>query len=144
MFILDRTGTSDERYCCTTFCWYLTHTLKEQEKLDVNVKDAVHYLNYVVAIVSWTVIVTLIFLLINENTGNVIPTWVIFITIWVGHLILFVVSVRIVRLVFHSLLAKERCRANGIKIQFYSYPVFGWLYSDTILSTFLTGDFISS
>ena len=100
-------------------------------------------LNHVVLVAAWTAIVALILVFVNEFTSNAIPSWGIFLVLLFGHFVLFLVVLRILRLVLHSLLPKndaERAtqkwhQANEKRIPLIQYTVYnvGWVFGVSFL-----------
>ena len=77
--------------------------LKDQDKRDKNVYDAVDTLSLIFLLLSYTIIFILILLFINEYTNDSIPIWGIFLVIWFSHLLLLILTIRIIRLIVKSL-----------------------------------------
>jgi hypothetical protein len=108
----------------------------EQERRDRYVIDAVQGLNYILLITAWTIIVALALVFVNEYTAN-IPVWSIFLVLWIGHFILFIVFVHMIRQMLRSLLAKndaERLtqrwhQANERRIPLIQYLMFHLLWA---------------
>lgn len=81
--------------------------LKEQDQRNKYVFDAVDSLSFIFLLLAWTVIFVLILVFINEYTDDAIPIWGIFLVIWVGHFILFLLTLRIIRLILRSLFTRK-------------------------------------
>jgi len=80
--------------------------LKEQDQRNKYVFDAVDTLSFIFLLLAWTIIFVLILIFINEYT-DAIPLWGIFLVIWVGHFILFLLTLRIIRLILRSLFTRK-------------------------------------
>lgn len=110
---------------------------------DHNVVDATTGLNHVILVAAWTVIIALILVFINEFTDKAIPSWGIIASLLFGHFILFLVIIRIMRLILRSLLPKndvERAtqkwhQANEKRIPLIQYTVYNvsWIFGVSFL-----------
>jgi hypothetical protein len=104
----------------------------EQSNRDKLVMDAVSNLNIFPSIFSWTCIIALIIIFIDEYTDDAIPLWVIFLDLWIGHLALFALSIYCLNLVLKSLLSKNEFerqtarwhQANEKRIPLIQYLVY--------------------
>lgn len=114
-----------------------------QKQRDTSIVEACLGLNHVVLVAAWTAIVAIILVFVNEFTSNAIPSWGIFLVLLFGHFVLFLVVLRIMRLVLHSLLPKndaERAtqkwhQANEKRIPLIQYTVYnvGWVFGVSFL-----------
>ena len=122
----------------TTFSENLSH--RERDK---HVLEATQSLTYFVVIAAWTVIVVMILVFVNEFTANAIPAWGIFAVLFLGHFILFLVVIRIMRLILRSLLPKNDAekatqkwhQANEKRIPLIQYTVYNvsWVFGVSFL-----------
>ena len=113
---------------------------KERDKY---VLEATQSLNHFVVIAAWTAIVAMIFVFVNEFTDNAIPTWSIFAVLFFGHFLLFIVVIRIMRLILRSLLPKNDAekatqrwhQANEKRIPLIQYTVYNvsWIFGASFL-----------
>lgn len=108
----------------------------EQERRDKYVTDAVHGLNHILLVAAWSIILALVLVFTNEYVG-VIPLWSIFMILWIGHFIVFVIFLNMIRQMLRSLLAKndaERLtqrwhQANERRIPLIQYLMFHLLWT---------------
>ena len=69
--------------------------VKDQDKRDKYVFDAVDTLTLIFLLLVWTIIFVLILVFINEYTDNAIPIWGIFLVIWIAHFVLLLSLIHI-------------------------------------------------
>lgn len=69
----------------------------DQEKIDKNIIKSINNLTRIIYVVFITILLAVIFYLINVISGFTIPTFIIFVILWIGHLFVFGIIYKIVR-----------------------------------------------
>ena len=104
---------------------------KEQERRDKCIFDAFQGLRYIMLSVSWTILITLLLIFVDEFTND-FPIWSYFLVIWLSQLMLVFVITKIIREIIRSLTYKGKDKqrevrwndANGRRIPLMQYLIF--------------------
>jgi hypothetical protein len=78
-----------------------------QAKRDQFAMNAVSGLYQIIVVVAFAIIIAIILLFTSEFVPGVIPTWSIFLVVWLGHLSIFFVVASSIRLLLLSMLSKN-------------------------------------
>jgi len=84
----------------------------DQEKYDKNIIKSVHNLNRIIYAIFVTILLAVILYLIDVSSGFTIPIFMIFIVLWIGHLFILGIVLKIMRRILRSMI-KFTDKFNG-------------------------------
>ena len=105
---------------------------------------AVYSLEFMLIVFLGSLVLATALTIVRESNENYMPLWVIFSCLWLGHLIIFGVSVRVLQLLFRSLipgyekdkLTNKVLRTNEKRIALAQFTLFNllWLHGISIMA----------